>query len=506
MKAIEFNEITKSFGDFYANSGITFSINKNDVHCILGENGAGKTTLMNILYGIHKPDSGKLLINGSEVHFNSPLDAISHKIGMVHQHFMLIEDFSVLENVILGNEISEFDVIDFKKSREIINALIKKYRLNLNIECKISDLNISQQQKVEILKLLYRNSDILIFDEPTSVLSPVEIHEFFKIVDEFKSEGKTVIFITHKLKEVMEISDKVTVLSRGKVTFEKRTKDEELDLSELSRAITGKEETHSDPENIKNDTEGEVVLTMKDICLFKDKLPKLKDFEIRLSRGEIYGVCGVEGNGQNEIADLIMGFENNYSGELIRLTKKVSIIPEDRNKKGMIKEYSIGENFILKFKRNRYVSDNQVRKISEDVSQNFDVRLSSVDSDLDSLSGGNQQKVIFARELTADNDIIILMHPTRGVDINASGFIHKKILEERNKMKAILLISSDLDELIKLSDRLGVIYNGKIVKEFDKSELNRNYAEGQFSEKNPKNKFDIYEKIGMYMIGLADEE
>lgn len=504
MKAIEFQDITKSFGDFFANSGISFSVNENDVHCILGENGAGKTTLMNILYGICKPDRGRMIINGNEVKFHSPLDAISHKIGMVHQHFMLIEDFTILENVILGNEVTEFNIIDFKKCREILERLINKYNLNLNPDQKISELNISQQQKVEILKLLYRNSDILIFDEPTSVLSPVEVHEFFKIVKEFKSEGKTVIFITHKLKEVLEISDCVTVLSKGRVTYEKKVKDENIDINELSRAITGK----SDKLEVrrKSDKGNEACVVMKNISFEKNKITKLRDLNLILNRGEIYGLCGVEGNGQNEITDILLGFEKDFTGDVMGLSERKSLIPDDRIKKGMIKEYNIGENFILKTDRNKFISDNLISRISEEISKNYDVRLSAADSPLESLSGGNQQKVIFAREIEADNRIIILMHPTRGVDINATNFIHNKIIEERQKSKAILLISSDLDELLNLSDRIGVIYNGSIIKEFGEEEL-KTYIEDESSPEKTSDKKDIlFEKIGKYMLGMADEK
>lgn len=506
MKAVEFQNITKRFGEFYANSDISFSISKNDVHCILGENGAGKTTLMNILYGIYVPDEGRLLINGNEVRFNSPLDAISQKIGMVHQHFMLIDDFTILENVILGNEISDFDIIDFKKSRNMLNALIEKYSLNLNPDQKISELNISQQQKVEILKLLYRDSDILIFDEPTSVLSPVEIHEFIKIVNGFKTEGKTVIFITHKLKEVLEVSDCVTVLSRGKVTFEKRTRDERLNIPELSRAITGRSENSDNNFQNRIETKKEDCLLINKVSFEKNKIKMLDELNMILRKGEIYGLCGVEGNGQNEIVDILVGIEKNFSGEIKGLDESKSLIPDDRIKKGMIKEYNIGENLLLKNPGSKFITENIINRISEDISKRYDVRLSSVNSPMESLSGGNQQKVVFAREIEADNSVILLMHPTRGVDINATNFIHGKIIEERNKSKAILLISSDLDELINLSDRIGVIYNGNIIKEFTEDEL-RMYNENDTPAENIISKRDVlFEKIGKLMVGIDNEK
>ena len=324
------------------------------------------------------------------------------------------------------------------------------------------------------------------------------------IVKEFKSEGKTVIFITHKLKEVMEISDCVTVLSKGRVTYEKKIKDEKVNINELSRAITGKSEN---PEiRIKGRKGNEACVIMKNVSFEKNKFTKLRNLNLILNRGEIYGICGVEGNGQNEITDILMGFEKDFIGEIAGLKERKSIIPDDRIKKGMIKEFNIGENFVLKEEGNKFITDSLVSRISEEVSENYDVRLSSADSPLESLSGGNQQKVIFAREIEAGNNIIILMHPTRGVDINATNFIHSKILEERRQSKAILLISSDLDELLILSDRIGVIYNGSIIREFGEDEL-KIYTEEDSSAETASDKKDIlFEKIGKYMLGITDEK
>ena len=351
LTAVEFINISKKFGSFYANEDISFAVKKNSVHCILGENGAGKTTLMKILFGIYKQDSGVIKIFDNEVRFISPHDAIDNKIGMVHQHFMLIEDFTVLENIILGYEKTKNFKLDVKGTEVILNELIEKYNLGLELNKKVSDISISGQQKTEILKLLYRRSEILIFDEPTAVLSPVEVKEFFKIIDTFKADGKTIILITHKLNEVKEISDRVSVLRRGKLVYETDNNRKQLDINKLSNAIVVEELSGKDfhlnkipdtnPENIN-------FLTLKNIHLKKNNVSALNGLDLELKKGEILGICGVEGNGQNEIVDVITGLEKNYQGSINSVTENISLVPDDRLKKGMIKEYSIGENIFLR--------------------------------------------------------------------------------------------------------------------------------------------------------------
>lgn len=507
LTAVEFINISKKFGSFYANEDISFAVKKNSVHCILGENGAGKTTLMKILFGIYRQDSGVIKIFDDEVRFISPHDAIDKKIGMVHQHFMLIEDFTVLENIILGYEKTKNFKLDVKGTEVILNKLIEKYNLGLELNKKVSDISISGQQKTEILKLLYRRSEILIFDEPTAVLSPVEVKEFFKIIDTFKADGKTIILITHKLNEVKEISDRVSVLRRGKLVYETDNNRKQLDINKLSNAIVGEELSGKDfhlnkipdtnPENIN-------FLTLKNIHLKKKNVSALNGLDLELKKGEILGICGVEGNGQNEIVDVITGLEKNYQGSINSVTENISLVPDDRLKKGMIKEYSIGENMFLKNEKGFFITKKDLTGMSENIISKYDVRVSDVNSPLGSLSGGNQQKAIFAREIELDNDILIFSHPTRGVDINATLFIHSKITEQRNKGKAVLLISSDLDELISLSDRLSVLYNGRIVRTFGNEEL-RSFTEDKLlPEIDAKSNQSLYEEIGKLMIGIAE--
>jgi general nucleoside transport system ATP-binding protein len=495
MNVIEFKYITKRFGDLTANYNISFSVKKNSVHCLVGENGAGKSTLMKILFGIYKPDSGIIKINNIEQAFKSPLDAINSGIGMLHQHFMLIEDFTVLENVILGSEISSKYKIDFEWSKKKLNEFIVKYNLGLSLDKKVSELSISEQQKIEILKLLYRNSEIIIFDEPTAVLSPIEVTEFFKIIEKFKSEGKTIILITHKLNEVKEIADYVTVLRRGEVVY--KTEKENLDIDILSRAILGDVviNTEIKKENsIKS--QAETFIDFTDVSFKKDGSNVLNNLNLKIDKGEIYGICGVEGNGQNEIVDLILGIEKKYSGKINRISNKISLVPDDRLKKGMIKEFTIGENIILKKKSCQLISNKLLNNITTEVIDKFDVRVPENSVLMKSMSGGNQQKVIFAREIELENDIMVFSHPTRGVDINATSFIHSKIIEQRNLGKAVLLISSDLDELLSLSDRIGVLFKGKIIKEFSGDLLN---------VKDGDKMKNLLERIGKLMIGIESE-
>ncbi len=495
MNIIEFKNITKKFGNLTANDNVTFSIKKNSVHCIVGENGAGKSTLMKILFGVYRQDEGIITIKGKEADFSSPLDAIDCRIGMLHQHFMLIEDFTVLENVILGSEITRNIKLDFDKSEKILNEYIEKYNLDLSLDKKISELSISEQQKVEILKLLYRNSDIIIFDEPTAVLSPIEVIEFFKIIYQFKIEGKTIILITHKLNEVKEISEYVSVLRRGKLVYE--TDAENLDIKILSKEIVGDVDVKNDSGNYEYEGEPGVLAELKNINLKKNKLNVLNNFDIKLKKGEIYGICGVEGNGQNEVIDILYGLNKNFTGDLNIHTKKISLVPDDRIKKGMIKEFSVGENIIIKKKNLKSVNSKSILKAANDVIIKYDVRLPEVNAPMESLSGGNQQKVIIAREVELDNDLLIFSHPTRGVDIAASSFIHSMILEQKKKGKAILLVSSDLDEILKLSDRFGVINKGCIVAEFEKN---------QFNLQDETEKTILLESIGKLMIGITGEQ
>lgn len=487
---IEFKNINKKFGDFFANEEITFSVLPNTVHSLIGENGAGKTTLMKILFGIYKQDSGQICINGSPVSFKNPLDAIKNNIGMVHQHFELIDDFTALENIVLGDEELDFGFLNLNKSRKILLDIIAKYNLGINLDEKVCNISISEKQKIELLKLLYRKSEILIFDEPTAVLSPIEVEEFFKIVRKFKEEGKTIILITHKLNEIKELSDRVTVLRKGKVVYEVGS--DNLDISVLSKEIVGELESVIDlniRDNVKSE---EPYIELRDIYYKQEGTSILNGINLSIYGGQIYSICGVEGNGQSEIIDLIAGLIRKSSGSIRLKYEGISLVPDDRIEKGMVKEFNTGENVLLRNNKYKYIPYSKINDTAKEIVEKYDVRLPALNAPLESLSGGNQQKVIFGREIELDNNILIFVHPTRGVDINATAYIHKIILEQRNKGKAVMLITSDLDEALKLSDKIGIIYKGVIGKEFMRKE---------FDESTDKRN-RVLQNIGKAMIGV----
>lgn len=498
MKAVEFKNITKTFGNFCANDEISFSIEKNSIHCILGENGAGKSTLMKVLFGSYKKDSGEIYVNEIPVNFKSPLDAIKSGIGMLYQHFMLIEDFTILENVILGSEITVKTGINYADSKRKLNLLIDKYKLDLNLDDKVSDISIGAAQKTELLKLLYRDSEILIFDEPTAVLSPIEVENFFNIIRNFKEDGKTIILITHKLNEVKEIADEVSVLRKGKLVYS--VKREKLDIKELGKQIIGDLELSiviSDdnlqvPEAKSENVEKEVLFELQNITLTENGITKLFNINLDLHRGEIIGICGVEGNGQSELIELISGLNKNYSGQYSKNVSKISLVPDDRLKKGMIKEFSIGENLLMRLPGKNVFSKKLLKEKEQEVISEYDVRVPEVGDMMENLSGGNQQKAIVAREIKLNCDAIIFSQPTRGVDIKASSFIHQKIYNEKMNGKGILLVSADLDELLALSDRLAVLFKGKIIKIFSGDE----FLSGKQNSK------ELIGKIGQLMIGM----
>ncbi len=490
---IEFKNISKKFGSFFANEKISFSIIPNTVHSLIGENGAGKTTLMKILFGIYKQDEGQIFINGSKVSFKNPLNAIKSKIGMVHQHFKLIDDFTALENIVLGDEESIYGFLNLNKSREILIDIIAKYNLGINLDTKVCNISISEKQKIELLKLLYRKSDILIFDEPTAVLSPIEVEEFFKIIRKFKEEGKTIILITHKLNEIKELSDRVTVLRKGKVVYE--VSKDNLDLDVLSKEIIGELETVIDLNVRTNNISSDPFIDLNNVVFKQDNATVLNGINLTVFGGQIYSICGVEGNGQSEIVDLIAGISIKYSGNINMKYNGISLVPDDRLEKGMIKEFNIGENILLRNNKYNYISSEKINKTSKEIVNKYDVRLPALNVALEGLSGGNQQKVIFGREIELDNNILVFVHPTRGVDINATAYIHKIILEQRNKGKAVLIVTSDLDEALKLSDKIGIIYKGLIGKEFLRNEFDLDKVKIN----------TVLQKIGKSMIGVNVE-
>lgn len=492
--AIELNNITMRFGDVVANNQISFKVEKGEIHALSGENGAGKTTLMNIIYGLYTPTEGQLTIHGKQVKFSSSKDAIACGVGMVHQHFMLVPRLTVAENIMVGQEIGSALKLDRKKAAQVIGELSERYGLKIDPNEKVANLSVTMQQRVEILKILYRNADILIFDEPTAVLTPQEIDEFCQILMNLKKEGKTILFISHKLNEVMGIADHITVIRRGTVITTLKTS--ETNTVELTKHMVGREvklgggerkELHSDTNMIE----------IKDVVYRQNKeLVKLNHLNLSVKAGEIMGIAGVDGNGQEELAQALAGIIPVESGEIlydgqsiknmsIRQIKQMGVgyIPEDRHKDGLVLDFSIEENLILgkhtekKFCiRKLFTNKKVIHENGEKLKDEFDIRCHQVTDNASTLSGGNQQKIVIAREVLDAKKAIIAVQPTRGLDVGAIEFVHKTLVEHRNKGKGIILFSLELDELLDLSDRIAVIYKGEIVgivraKETTKEEL-----------------------------------
>lgn len=491
MKVVEMKNITKRFPGMIANKNINFDLEKKEIHVLLGENGAGKTTLMNILYGIYTQDEGDIFINGSKVKIKNPKDAILNGIGMVHQHFMLVHNFTVMENIVLGCEPVKSGIIfDKKLAFKKVKEIIDKYEFNIDPEVKIEDISVGQQQKVEILKILYRGADIIILDEPTAVLIPSEIKELEIIMKNLTKEGKSIILITHKLKEVMSMSDRVTIIRRGEVIDTLNTKDTSID--ELANLMVGRPVNL----NVYKQAENKLskILEVKDLKAKDSRgVNVLKGVSFDVQSGEIFGIAGVAGNGQSELVEVITGIRKCYSGKIIfdgenieNLTpreiidKKISSIPEDRHKTGLILQHSLYENSILgmqndkKFKKGMFLDYKSIRKHALDIIEEFDVRTVSENVEASKLSGGNQQKLIVGREIYKNPKLIIAVQPTRGLDIGAIEYIHKRLIKERDSGKAVLLISLELDEVLGLSDRIGVMYDGNIVKVLDRCEFDEN--------------------------------
>ena len=497
---IKMKNIHKSFGDKEVLKGVDFDLHKCEVHALLGENGAGKTTLMNILYGMFDPTDGEIYIKGEEIINNSPKKAIALGVGMVHQHFMLIEPFTVTENIILGYEGNTGIFLDRKKAKAEIEKLSKDYGLYVDADSKVEDISVGQQQRVEILKALYHGADILIFDEPTAVLTPQEVEEFIEIVKKLTDMGKSIIIITHKLDEIRAMADTCTIIRRGE--FIDKLRVSEVDENILAEKMVGRDVSFN---VTKEDIElGEEVLRIEDLWV-KDnrKIDKVKGLNLSIRKGEILGIAGVDGNGQSELIDAIYGMRKiekgrvTFKGEDITGKKPREIldmgmtqIPEDRQKRGLVLEYSIKDNLILEsvdkeeFSKNGILDFKKIEKNATDLIDKFDVRPRDIDELAGSLSGGNQQKVIIAREISSNPDLLIAAQPTRGLDVGAIEFIHQYLVELRNSGNAVLLISFQLDEVMDLSDRIGVIYDGKIVgelnpKDTDEFEIGRLMAGGK---------------------------
>lgn len=478
--AVQMTDIVKKFGNFVANNHINLTVYKGEVHAILGENGAGKSTLMNILYGLYKPTFGSISIFGSPVHIESPRQAIELGIGMVHQHFMLVEPFTVTENIILGMEPQKGITVDIKKARQQVLELSERYGMHVDPDAKIEDISVGMQQRVEILKVLYRGAKILIFDEPTSSLTPQEIEELIDIIHNLTADGKTVLLITHKLKEIKEVADRCTIIRQGKyinTVDVNKTSEHELASMMVGREVQFK----VDKQPIEP---GEVVVDISDLHARDYRnVEILKGLNLQVRRGEIVGLAGVDGNGQTELVEILTGLRKGESGKIIIGGKNlfnadahtlfdngVSSIPADRQKHGLVLDYSIAYNLVLQnyeqqpYSKRGILQKNAIFQHAAELVDKFDIRGADGGiKEAGKLSGGNQQKVIIAREVTNNKDLLIAVNPTRGLDVGAIEFVHRYIVDQRNKNKAVLLVSFELDEIMSLSDRIEVINNGKIV-------------------------------------------
>lgn len=493
MNAVELLNISKRFGPYRANDDISIQIPQGEIHAIVGENGAGKSTLMKILYGYHTPDAGRIFVHGEEVKIPVPSKAISLGIGMVHQHFMLIPALSVVENIILGNEpVQGFSMLNMEHARNTVRSLAEQFGFSLDPDEKVQNLSIGLQQRVEILKILYRKAEIIIFDEPTPVLTPQEVDSFLKNLLDLKGEGKTIILITHKLPEVFTVSDNLTILRQGKVVRSMKTNT--TTPAEVARLMTGQDFPAPPVKTVSKDRN--LVLEMKNISFQSaDNTAILKNINLTLRRGEILGVAGVEGNGQASLVQLLLGLEKPTSG-VIRTDSQtpesfetISHIPDDRLKNGIISDFDVKENLILGRHKELELSTKSVfhryniEKFSSRLIQNFNIQPPDQNLKIKNLSGGNQQKVVVARELTKKSTLILANQPTRGLDIKAIDFVHANLIRERNNGRAIVLISSDLGELLKLSDRIIVMFEGSVTATLEAS---------QTSDK----------ELGLYMTGV----
>ena len=481
---IEMLHITKEFPGIVANDDITLQLRRGEIHALLGENGAGKSTLMSVLFGLYQPEKGEIRKNGQVVKINDPNDATALGIGMVHQHFKLIDVFTVLDNIILGAETTKLGFLQKKEARKKVQALSERYGLKVDLDAKVEDITVGMQQRVEILKMLYRDNEILIFDEPTAVLTPQEIDELMDIMREFAKEGKSILFISHKLNEIMAVSDRVTVLRKGKYIGTVDTKD--TDKQALSNMMVGRP---VQLEVVKEPAKpGDVVLQVEDLTvpshLHKRNAVNHVSFEARA--GEILCIAGIDGNGQSELIYGLTGLEKASHGKVTlcgkdishasirRRGENMSHIPEDRHKHGLVLDFTLEQNLVLqkyrepRFQHNGFIDRGAVRQYAQQLIEQYDVRSGQGPVTIArSMSGGNQQKAIIAREVDRDLPLIVAVQPTRGLDVGAIEYIHSQLVAERDKGKAVLLVSLELDEVMSLSDRILVMYEGEIVGELD---------------------------------------
>ena len=501
---IEMLHITKEFPGIKANDDITLQLKKGEIHALLGENGAGKSTLMSVLFGLYQPEAGEIRKDGKTVQINNPNDATALHIGMVHQHFKLVEVFTVLDNIILGAEDTKLGFLQKKQARKKVEELMNKYGLLVDLDAKVEDITVGMQQRTEILKMLYRDNEILIFDEPTAVLTPQEIDELMQIMKNLAKEGKSILFISHKLNEIMEVADRVTVLRKGKYVGTVNTKD--TNKQELSNMMVGRPvqlEVVKAPAQPK-----EVVLHVENMCvaskLHKRNAVNNVSFDVRA--GEIVCIAGIDGNGQTEFVFGLTGLEP-LSGGKIELCGEdiskssvrqrgeyMSHIPEDRHKHGLVLDFTLEQNMVLQryqepdFQQGGFIRFDEVRKYAEGLIEKFDVRSGQGPVTVArSMSGGNQQKAIIARELDRNRPLVVAVQPTRGLDVGAIEYIHSQLVAQRDEGKAILLVSLELDEVLSLSDRILVMYEGEIVGELD-----------------PKK--TTAQELGLYMAGAKRSE
>ncbi len=497
---IEMNHITKQFGDFKANDDITLQVKKGEIHALLGENGAGKSTLMSVLFGLYQPEKGEIKINGNAVKINNPNDANALGIGMVHQHFKLVHNFTVLESIVLGRETTKMGVLRMDEARKKIVELSEKYKFKIDPDAYISDITVGMQQRVEILKMLYCDNDILIFDEPTAVLTPQEISELMKIMKQLVAEGKSIIFITHKLNEIKEVADRCSVLRKGKYigTIDVATTSKE----EMSEMMVGRKVNFTVEK--KEFQPGEPVLEVKNLTIKNHATGKdsVKNVSFQVRKGEILCVAGIDGNGQSELVYGITGLQPIDGGQVILNGKDItkdsirqkslegmSHIPEDRHKHGLVLDYTLQENLVLqtyftdKFQSKGFMKFDAIRDYAHNLIERFDIRSSQGETSIArGMSGGNQQKAIIARELDKNPEIVIAVQPVRGLDVGAIEYIHEQLVAQRDAGKAVLLVSLELDEVMNVSDRIVVMYEGELVADLDPKQITT-------------------EELGLYMAG-----
>ena len=483
--AVEMLHITKRFPGIVANDDITLQLRKGEIHALLGENGAGKSTLMSVLFGLYQPEEGKIRVNGKDVVIRDPNDANALGIGMVHQHFKLVECFTVLDNIILGAETCKFGFLNKAQAREKVNALSERYGLHVDLDAKIEDITVGMQQRTEILKMLYRDNDILIFDEPTAVLTPHEIDELMQIMRNLAQEGKSILFISHKLAEIMAVADRCTVLRKGKYIGTVNTA--ETSMEQLSAMMVGRNVNFHVEKQPK--TPGKVILKVENMTvaskLHKNNAVRNVSFDVR--EGEIVCIAGIDGNGQTELVYGLTGLEPLAGGKItlmgdnithasIRKRSKdgISHIPEDRHKHGLVLDYSLEDDIVLQryfesdFTQFGFLRRKQIRGYAEQLIEQYDIRSGQGPVTMArSMSGGNQQKAIIAREIDLSNDLLIAVQPTRGLDVGAIEYIRKALLAQRDAGKAVLLVSLELDEVLEVPDRILVMYEGSIVGELD---------------------------------------